>query len=229
MSEEAFQSVLDTKTVIWHPYLGAWLLGLAFETILLFTTTPLGRLALSKLLTTVLALRVLCILVSCAAGLWFTVEDSLSKQVGTAREDQPLLAEQTAPDTTKPPGYGAVPDTVASAENGSSNGDGDSDSEEDEPQARKEAMEQHRKRLEERGSYLAFLSDFRILIPLVWPSKNLKVQLCLVFTLVNLLAGRAWNVLVPRQLGLLTNALAESAGTGDIPFSILYCGCCFPT
>lgn len=212
-------SLIDTAKPIWHPYLGAWLFGLAFEIVLLFTTTPLDSRVLTDIITAILSLRVLSILILCIVCIWLITEGIKPKEEATVQEDRPLLAECPDANVPKPPNYGAAPATVR--DDADDDEDDDGSDEDEPPEHLKEAKEQQRKRLQERGSYLAFLSDFKILIPLVWPSRNLKVQLCLLFTLVNLLAGRVWNVLIPRQLGLLTNALTESAGTGEVPYQPL--------
>lgn len=82
----------------------------------------------------------------------------------------------------------------------------------------KKAKADHYKRVEERGSWLAFLGDladdFKIVLPLLWPRGNLKVQICLAIQLAKLVADRAWTVLIPLQLGRLTNELMLTAGTG---------------
>jgi ABC-type transport system involved in Fe-S cluster assembly fused permease/ATPase subunit len=96
-------------------------------------------------------------------------------------------------------------------ENTSSNSDYDdadeysqgSDSEDDVVDIKRERA----KRLKEKGGWWGYLSDFSIFLPFLIPKKDRKVQLCILVCLVCIVATRAFNVLVPRQLGIVADQL----------------------
>ena len=202
-------NLAETTKPIWHPFVGAWALGLVFDVAL--TIQPYSRESAGTrdiLLTAILAVRSLSMLALCVSGSWFSLGGRWAKEEGSTQEVQPLLAEETDTDPNKSPDAGSV----AKGEDDSDD-DAGSDSD-DEPDHQKELKRQKRMRLQERGSWFGYLSDFKILIPLIWPSRDLKVQICLAITILGLLADRVWIVLVPRQLGLLTDGLTRNAGTG---------------
>ncbi|CAL4091354.1 unnamed protein product [Meganyctiphanes norvegica] len=60
-----------------------------------------------------------------------------------------------------------------------------------------------------RGS----MEKIRILLPYMWPKKDLRLQLSVLFCFLLLLLGRALNVLVPLYYKLIVDALGGSGGT----------------
>ncbi|GAB7339523.1 hypothetical protein MBLNU457_6137t1 [Dothideomycetes sp. NU457] len=211
-------NIVETAEPIWHPYVGSWYLALAFETALsieLSRADDVDKFSTATIVAQVI--RVLAILALCAAGSWYILERKTDD--GEAAEHQPLLVDQAAQDQT--PGYGteqstSLTNTLADDDNGDS---------EDETRDDKEKKKQEEKRLQklkEKGNWFAFLSDFGLLIPLVWPTrKEYKVQICLVVVGLLILLNRAWTVLAPRQLGIVVNELTSNAGTGQIPYQPL--------
>lgn len=65
------------------------------------------------------------------------------------------------------------------------------------------------KKIRKSGSWILYLQNFRVFLPFLIPRKDIKVQLCLAVCLVCLMAERALNVLVPRQLGIVTDKLSS--------------------
>ncbi|KAM0187310.1 hypothetical protein ACHAPI_011223 [Fusarium lateritium] len=63
------------------------------------------------------------------------------------------------------------------------------------------------KRLKEKGGWWGYLSDFSIFLPFLIPKKDRKVQLCIFVCLLCIVATRAFNVLLPRQLGIVADQL----------------------
>jgi ABC-type transport system involved in Fe-S cluster assembly fused permease/ATPase subunit len=90
---------------------------------------------------------------------------------------------------------------------------GDSDDEsdvdsEDDPEMRKI----RKKRLQETGGWWNYLKDFSIFLPYLIPRKDRKVQACLVISLLCLTCNRFLIILIPRQLGIITDkVLAKEA------------------
>ncbi|KAK4975722.1 hypothetical protein LTR66_010890 [Elasticomyces elasticus] len=92
------------------------------------------------------------------------------------------------------------------------------DSDEDESDRNKGVKEKQRQRLEQHGNWIGYLRDFKILLPLVWPHHNRKVQACLAVIGATMIADRFFTVLVPRQLGIITDKLTMVAGKGIMPY-----------
>jgi len=78
----------------------------------------------------------------------------------------------------------------------------------------KELKEKHKKRLQESGSWMAYLKDFKLLAKLALPSEDRSAKICLAILVVVILADRALNLLVPRQLGIITDKLSSVHETG---------------
>lgn len=62
-------------------------------------------------------------------------------------------------------------------------------------------------RLKEAGGWLGYLKEFSIFIPFVVPRKDRKAQFCIVLSLLCISAKRAFNILIPRQLGIVTDKI----------------------
>lgn len=67
-------------------------------------------------------------------------------------------------------------------------------------------------------SWWEYLSGYSLFFPYLWPSKSRRLQMVVVFcfTLVGL--QRVINVLVPRQVGVITNVLSEEDGKFRVPW-----------
>lgn len=200
---------------MWHPYIGAWAVAFTSETAILVVREINHHEAGYRTTQTALhSVRLICISLLLVTGLYYTLpESSTAKKLD--EENEPLLAPQhvnAAKNTNAPPDYGSI----SASDDDEDDADGDVGSDDDdEPQRAKELRKQQRKRLRERGSWIAYLKDYKILVALVWPSDDRYVQGCLVVLVAVLLADRALNVLIPRQLGIITNQLASMADTGE--------------
>lgn len=140
---------------------------------------------------------------------------TISRQLATrqqpgADESQPFLRAQ--PETGEN-GYGSVPfhddtDTeVASQDTASSCGD-DSDDEDDEDDAAS-AKRRRTKRLLEAGGWIGYLKEFSVFIPYIIPKKDRKVQFSIFLCFACLAASRALHILIPVQLGVVTNLVLD--------------------
>ncbi|KAL5349206.1 hypothetical protein ACLOAV_005494 [Pseudogymnoascus australis] len=83
-----------------------------------------------------------------------------------------------------------------------SDDESDADSEDD-PEMRKI----RKKRLQETGGWWNYLKDFSIFLPYLIPRKDRKVQACLVVSLLCLTCNRFLNILIPLQLGIITDKI----------------------
>jgi ABC-type multidrug transport system fused ATPase/permease subunit len=79
-----------------------------------------------------------------------------------------------------------------------------SDSDDDDDEEMKEVQ---RKRLESSGGLIAYLKDFTIFLPYLWPGRDLRMLSYIVLILVNLLIIRILNVVEPFLLGMIVNKL----------------------
>ena len=107
-------------------------------------------------------------------------------------------------------GYGATAND--NSKDGSS-----SDSDEDDvySKRRNKAQERVQKRLETDGNWWAYVKGFSIFIPHVWPVHDRAMQLRAVAVGACLLTGNFLNIMIPRQLGVVTDALVK--GRSPVP------------
>ena len=206
--------LLESQGPVWHPYLGACLVATAFEiliTILEALTLPSAN-SFSFARFALQVTRSLLLAMLSVTGSWYALHDR-HRIYKADNETESLLANGANGSAAKS-NYGALPEHDGDA----SDSDSDIDSDEDEPDQVKETKAQQKKRLQEAGSWLGYLKEFKIFIPMLWPSKNRFVQVCLAAIGIVLLAERFLNVLVPRQLGVITDKLSAGHGNGDFPW-----------
>lgn len=216
--------LLDKRILIWYPYLGAWITALALEipcAVLQFVVdTPKDGFAVLR--TVLHALRMVLLLTLSIFGSYIAMIDrnSTSSKQGQA-ENQPLLPNDHLP---KPPGgieYGTRNNYQQDQDNDASESaedEEDIDSDSEEPETDRKIRSQQRKRLEESGNWLNYLKNFKLFIPMLWPSHDRFVQACLAIVGLIILAERFLNILAPRQVGIITDELEQHAGTGIMPW-----------
>lgn len=199
------------RSRIWYPFVGAWALCFLVDGTLLFLGgTNEHKTGLEVAQTVIQTVRVILLMILTGSTFAFLVTDLCHRE--GEEDSEPLLG--TAADPTKPAAYGSIPEPD----------DYDSDAVsdfEDAPERDKELKKQQQQRLQERGNWLAYLKDFRILLPLIWPSDNLYVLCCFVVLVAILAIDRAFNVLVPRQMGFVVDRLTTTYGTGVLPWKEL--------
>ncbi|KLJ08796.1 hypothetical protein EMPG_15764 [Blastomyces silverae] len=71
--------------------------------------------------------------------------------------------------------------------------------------------------LRKRGGWITYLNNFKVFLPCLVPKKDIKVQGCLFICVLCLIASRFLNILVPRQLGIVTDKLFER----ELPYAHL--------
>ncbi|KAI3396845.1 hypothetical protein diail_11617 [Diaporthe ilicicola] len=150
------------------------------------------------------------------SGTLLLVLADVSRQLATrqqlgAEESQPFL--QAQPETSED-GYGSVPfhddtDTQVASQDIDSNDDDNDDDDDDDDDDAASVKRRRAKRLQETGGWLGYLKDFSILMPYIIPKKDRKVQFCIFLCLVCLAGRRALNILIPAQLGIVTNMILD--------------------
>ena len=80
----------------------------------------------------------------------------------------------------------------------------------------KEARKQQCQCMQEQGRWWSYLKDFALFIPYVIPLKDQQAQTAMSITLFCIMAKHFLNVLTLRQLGIITNKLANSTGAGEL-------------
>lgn len=204
--------LIETIQPLWYPQVGACMVAVAFE----IPITALQALVGSKssefdsLRLALHALRSLLLSVLCLSACWYGLND---RPQGAKRssDTEPLLSNGANGSTHKAD-YGAVSDSDEDYD------DGGSDSDDDEPENVKKLKEDQQKRLQESGSWLSYLKEYGIFLPMVIPYKDRFIQGCVALVALILVAERFLNVLIPRQLGIITQEIADNYGTGMLPW-----------
>ncbi|WYZ34005.1 hypothetical protein EsH8_I_000281 [Colletotrichum jinshuiense] len=196
---------------------------------LLFETPLLVLTALEKLQTGAdivcicfQALRVLAFLILLLAD---NSKSLARKDVVFSGEGQPFLQTTSEDGEVGNVHYGAVPyrdDTDADAEFTSKDSDDeDSDTDSDDGASIKR---RRAKRLQETGGWLGYLKDFSIFVPYLVPQKDRKVQFSIFMCFVCIAGRRVVNVLIPRQLGIITDkVLDQQSPYGALAVWLLLC------
>lgn len=143
--------------------------------------------------------------------LWLLVNRAQAQVKGSeamAEEARPFLRGQPEESSREHVNYGTQCSTRRSgsdSETITDYGEDDSGSEDDAEIKRLRA-----ERLEQTGGWWGYLKDFSIFIPYLIPRRDRKVQACIAVSILCLAGNRALNVLIPRQLGIVTDKLLGS-------------------
>ncbi|EMC92913.1 hypothetical protein BAUCODRAFT_266686 [Baudoinia panamericana UAMH 10762] len=219
--------ILENQMPLWHPYVGAFAVGFATEVLMATLQTLSTSDGTSGLRIVLHIIRTLALLVLAVVGSIYVLYKRRSRS-RHLDETEPLLANGADGHVFKSSsssGYGV--DTNSSAlHSGGDLEDDDDDisvaaSDIEDAKLDKELRAQQRARLQKSGNWFNYLKDFKVFIPILWPGRDRVVQVCMAAVACVLLAERFLNVLVPRQLGILTERLAEKAGSGTIPWPAL--------
>lgn len=95
--------------------------------------------------------------------------------------------------------------------------DSGSDDGEDEDEERKDS---EASQLRRSGSWIVYVRKFKVFVPYLIPKKDHKVQACIVLCIVCMIGDRFLNIIVPRQIGLITDKIV--AGEAPYPELVLY-------
>ncbi|KAK7913842.1 heavy metal tolerance protein precursor [Apiospora marii] len=197
---------------IWRIYLGAWVLALGLEAPLLAlrlltTTEARGFYATIRIVSEVL--RVGLLLALTVAGAWFMWSDGRRRIM--LSDDDNDEAETLIPSDSD----------MDSDSDGSEGGEAygfPEDSDGEDPEEHRRLRKQQLGRLKAAGSWFNYLKAYKIFWPLLWPRGDRGIQVCLAVAALAVMAERALNLLVPRQLGIIGEELAAGAGDGQMPW-----------
>ncbi|KAG9550669.1 putative ABC transporter, partial [Aureobasidium melanogenum] len=199
-------NLLGKPKRVWHPYLATWILAALLESCILVKTLSRPSKLDLGFDASLQVVRIACLLALAGSVGYFSLRRKLS-QHRADEECRPLLDA-----------HGRMPDHYAAIESEDEEDDLLTVQDEDDgPDQTKELKEKQRKRLQECGSWMAYLRDFKVLVKLAWPSGDRSAKICLAILVVVILADRALNLLVPRQLGIITDKLSTIRDTGEIP------------
>lgn len=174
---------------IWYPFLGAWTLGLVFDgTLLLLDSTRRSESKYDTFQKMAHSARVFVLLLLVGSASAFQISSYRFRAHG---DTEPLLASWSADGTEDQ--YEDNPSKL--------NVSSDVEDDEEYPDTEAEELHKLRQRLHKRGSWIAYLKDFRVLVPLFRPSPgDRSVVWCLLVVILALMSERAFNVLIPRQV-----------------------------
>ncbi|KYG42810.1 hypothetical protein M433DRAFT_73019 [Acidomyces richmondensis BFW] len=213
--------LLNKKRHVWYPYLGAWVTALALEgtctALHISFERPKDKFAAVQ--TVLQAIRVVLLLILSVFGscIAFIDQRSVSPENYHA-ETRPLL----------PPDYyskrqGGQEDRMRESFGewrgiDASDDDDDIGTDFENSEADREVKEHRKRRLEESGNWLAYLRGFQVFVPMLWPSQDRSVKVCLMIVGLTIVAERCLNILAPHQVGIFIDELGRHAGLEVIPW-----------
>lgn len=71
-------------------------------------------------------------------------------------------------------------------------------------------------------SWWEYLSGYKLFFPYVWPASQKRLQFVVFFCFGLLMLQRAVNVLAPRQVGIITDALSSDDGDSFVPWTQIF-------
>ncbi|KAJ6445078.1 heavy metal tolerance protein precursor [Purpureocillium lavendulum] len=224
--------LVESTEPFWPAHLLAWAAGGAVDVLLfgltangasLSNTWDIARLCIHLV-------RVSVFLVAVVYGC-LCIRRNPKGESGTDGESRGLLAGSDTGrvpdiDPGSPTAYGSLPHAEASAnEDDDPNSPGDEGDDGDQ-----EIKDMQQRRLEEQGGWLGYVRSFLIFLPYIIPYHHRQTQMWLVVSGLCMLLERALTLMIPRQLGILTESLGEMAGSGRVPWRALaiWCALQFP-
>ncbi|KAK2012462.1 ABC transporter [Colletotrichum eremochloae] len=204
-------SALGWSSVLISRDLDQRLLWVTYGTTLFFETPLLVLGALERPGTTSPIISISCqslrIVVVLLLPLAITHRRLPTQENGASEESRPFLSEQ-ARDEARQTSYGTErfrdDSSTEFASEDSEYDDDYSDSDDDASMKRLRA-----KKLQEKGGWWGYLKDFAIFIPFLIPKNDRKVQFSIFLCLLSLAGRRATNILIPRQLGIVTDLILD--------------------
>ena len=200
-------SVLILDKNQWYPFFGAWILAFIFETLIVTLTLdhmrpsrPLEHVQVALEFVRVGLLALLLAVFFSLRGYRHSVDEE---------ETAPLLAsshESSAGSDGRQSGFGTI-GSNASDESAAASANEEALAKEEKKQNERYAKLQEKVR--QNGNWWTYLREYRIFVPLIWPTGKPLLQVYMVIVGICVLAGRAFAILVPRQLGILTTSLAH--------------------
>lgn len=221
-------AILELNSPVWHPFVLSWMVGGATEVALLvlhilydqdstFSQPPFD------------IVRIFFFVVLLVNSLLIFLDGKDEK--GSDEEQTGLLSNEngqastangsteTATASNGNAHYGSIPES----DNGSSDGSHDSEEDEDDDnydKAKKKLEEQQRARLEAEGGWVGYLKSFGIFLPHLWPKNDIYGKICVFIMIFFIISDRFFNILVPRQIGIITTKLTEGRQFSEVGFDV---------
>jgi hypothetical protein len=206
--------------VVWYPYFGSWLMAAVLEPAIavLSIVDQHKRFHVARAPQAHVFLTLdIAIMVARYISLLGVI---LIYFLGREKSQSDSVDEETSPLLPKPCQANGNSDDSSDSGYGTGNNSGNntdatnSPTDPESPWERRQrlAREQMEKRLQSEGSWIAYAKGFLIFFPYVWPVHNRRLQVYAGLVGVCLIAGNALNVLIPRQMGIVLDALN---GTSD--------------
>lgn len=199
------------REVQWHPYFGAFVLefvfGVTFCLLHISAVAPERRQSnVPILLASLRALSSTLLVID-----WFLIHTGKLGRKSTDEESQSLLGDQPNGISTAKAmvDYGSTKVTEQEQQN-------DETSDDDDEYDSTKIKGLQAKRVEQAGGVIGYFRSFAIFLPYIWPKDDPKILFCLFVRVLYMLMVRVFNVLGPRQLGILTDKLAS--GTTVMPW-----------
>ncbi|ROW11313.1 hypothetical protein VMCG_01567 [Cytospora schulzeri] len=196
----------DTETPLWHPYIGSFAIGLIFDPLLEAMSLHLRSHETARPFRfteiSLVATRLACVLL--ILTVYFACLKGSALEFGSDSERQSLLRKGGSEDTLVTE-YGAT-DSTEDDSTKASNKPPECEWE----RRQRIAKEQRDKRLKETGSWWTYAMGFKLFLPYVWPVNNRGLQIRAVLVGLCLLANNGLNVLIPTQIGIVTDTLTSS-------------------
>ncbi|KAI9738060.1 MAG: hypothetical protein M1818_005488 [Claussenomyces sp. TS43310] len=218
-------TLAETDYPVWYPYYGNWIVGIIFEVTLIVLSNifrpPQG--AVDLMVLSLQALRICFLLAMPFAYIFF---NDVVKNLSGDTERQSLLGKLApahlgiASESSPAEGYGGTT-SVSVASSTTQNPD---EEEEEDWYVKKirEDKERMAKRLKENGNWWTYSKGFLIFFPYIWPFHNRMMQSRAAAIVLCLMATNALHVLIPRQLGLVTDALINRNGHASWVNAVIY-------
>ncbi|KAI4863351.1 hypothetical protein F4820DRAFT_377649 [Hypoxylon rubiginosum] len=212
---------------VWYPFYGSWLIALVLEPVhaaLLFIAAreqipvdpiPHDKLPLFlQLDASIVILR--CVIVLAAILAYFLWRQSV---IGSDDDEEraPLIPKpnqrSNGADTSGDSGYGTNSDATNTEATNTETANSPSDPESPWERQERISREKIEKRLQNEGSWIAYVKGFFIFVPYIWPVHNRRLQIYAGLVGVCLLAGNALNFFIPRQYGAVLDSLSGVSGS----------------
>jgi ABC-type multidrug transport system fused ATPase/permease subunit len=212
--------LFDKPHPVWYPFRGAWLIGVAAEIATVVTIVLLFESSRPDLLElTQISLSSVRLLLLAALSIGSTQATPSSLDKGSDEERQQLIPKTTAASPNAQANYGSAEESgSASEQEPDSNSDSKSDIDSGDPEATWEQLNQGlRDRLKEAGGWVQYAKEYAILLPYLWPTRSITLQLRLVGVVLCLSAMSIVNVLIPRQTAIIIDNLGGNGSTSPWP------------
>lgn len=155
------------------------------------------------------------------AGRWLGVQCRDEETQDLLAADENSSADEGT-SQNNPAGYGSLAGSQLVRRDTSGSEEQPEDLEdENEDEDEKEIRELQKRRLQEHGGWLGYLKGFRIFLPRIVPYKDRYTQFWLVVLIACVAIQRVLTLMIPRQLGAITDALTAHVnhGTGMTLFA----------